>query len=161
MVCVRFMYSVCHTCVCNVIYWTLTFICEVVFYICIQPCVSILYVWYLYSTYVYVVYAPLADVAGWWWTQGGYLHCICICIVFCGVCSAWWWTQGGWGDYPILISSPASTPPPTNAIIIIIPIPIIITITVIIIVIRVIAQECAYFFSPTCKGSSSDLLSRI
>ena len=36
----------------------------------------------LYSTNLYVVYAPLADVAGWWWTQGGYLHCICICMVF-------------------------------------------------------------------------------
>ena len=28
------------------------------------------------------MYAPLAVVAGWWWTQGGYLHCICICMVF-------------------------------------------------------------------------------
>ena len=45
-----------------------------------------------------------------------------------------------------------------NAIIIIITIPIIIVIIVIMITIRVIAQECVYFFfAPTCKGSSSDL----
>ena len=96
--------------------------------------------------------------SGWVFALYLYLHGICICIVFCGVCSAWWWTQGGWGDYPILISSPASTPPPTNAIIIIIPIPIIITIIVIIITIRVIAQECVYFFLQLARAAAAIFL---
>ena len=87
-VCVCGLCNLCgHFYVCNAICWILTFICEVVFYICIQPCVPILYV----KCLTFVFHQCLCGVcsacwcgrmvvdSGWVFALYLYLHGICIC----------------------------------------------------------------------------------